>query len=77
VTMTEPANSYQVGGDHYTSMPMQPWELMEAVLTREEWIGFLKGNLIKYTLRAGRKPGSDDVAKARHYRQKLMEALQQ
>lgn len=56
---------------------MQPWELMEAVLTREEWIGFLKGNLIKYTLRAGRKPGSDDVAKARHYRQKLMEALQQ
>lgn len=74
--MSEPANSYQVGGDHYTSMPIQPWELMEAVLTREEWIGYLKGNLIKYSMRNGRKEDSDDAGKARHYRQKLHEVLQ-
>ena len=42
-------------------------------LTREEFIGFLKGNVIKYSLRAGRKEGSDDAGKARHYMQKLSE----
>jgi hypothetical protein len=46
---------------------------MESVLTREEFIGFLKGNVIKYSLRAGRKEGSDDAGKARHYMQKLLE----
>ena len=67
------ANDVQVGGSHYKDMPIQPWELMETVLTREEFIGFLKGNIIKYAMRAGRKPGSDDAEKARHYMQKLQE----
>lgn len=67
------ANDIQVGGTHYKDMPIQPWELMEAVLTPEEFAGFLKGNMIKYTLRAGHKAGSDDLSKARHYEQKLTE----
>ena len=46
---------------------------MEAVLTAEEFKGFLKGNIIKYSLRAGRKDGSDDAGKAKHYMQKLNE----
>jgi hypothetical protein len=46
---------------------------MEAVLTPEEFRGFLKGNVIKYAMRAGRKPGSDDGQKAMHYKQKLKE----
>jgi hypothetical protein len=46
---------------------------MEAVMTDEEFIGFLKGNIIKYSLRAGRKDGSDDAGKAKHYMQKLKE----
>mgnify|MGYP001179623714 CR=1 FL=1 len=71
------ADTYQVGGTHYQNMPMQPWVLMEAILTRDEWIGYLKGNLIKYAMRAGRKADSDDAGKAQHYRQKLQEALQQ
>jgi hypothetical protein len=54
-------------------MDIQPWDVMAAVLTREEYIGFLKGNVIKYSLRAGRKAESDDVAKARHYMAKLKE----
>jgi hypothetical protein len=29
--------------------------------------------VIKYSLRAGRKEGSDDAGKARHYMQKLSE----
>lgn len=69
------ANEVQVGGSHYKDMPVQPWEVMEAVLTRQEFIGFLRGNVIKYSMRAGRKEGSDDAAKARHYMQKLNEVL--
>jgi hypothetical protein len=47
--------------------------VMEAVLTPEEFRGFLKGNIIKYSMRAGRKDGSDDGNKALHYIQKLEE----
>jgi len=45
---------------------------METVLSHEEFIGFLKGNIIKYAMRQGRKD-SDDGEKAIHYMQKLNE----
>ena len=67
------ADDMQVSGNHYKDMPIQPWHIMEAVLTHEEFVGFLKGNIIKYSLRAGRKDGSDDAGKAKHYMQKLNE----
>ena len=67
------ADDIQVSGSHYKDMPMQPWHVMEAVLTPEEFKGFLKGNIIKYSMRAGRKDGTDDAGKARHYAQKLQE----
>ena len=69
------ADDLQIGGDHYKEMGVQPWALMEAVLTREEFIGFLKGNAIKYAMRQGKKDGSNDTGKARHYMQKLKEVL--
>ena len=67
------ANDIQVGGQHYKTMPVQPWDVMESVLTPDEFIGFLKGNVLKYSMRAGRKEGSDDANKARHYMMKLEE----
>ena len=67
------ADELQVGGSHYKELPVQPWTVMEAVLTRAEFIGFLKGNVIKYSMRAGRKQGSDDASKAQHYMMKLKE----
>jgi hypothetical protein len=66
------ADDMQVGGQHYKNMGMQPWAVMEAVLTPEEFIGFLKGNVIKYGMRQGKKE-SDDANKARHYAAKLKE----
>jgi hypothetical protein len=69
------ADDLQVSGNHYKDMPVQPWAVMQAVLTRDEFLGFLKGNIIKYSMRAGRKNGSDDAGKARHYMQKLDEEL--
>jgi len=67
------ADDLQVGGAHYKQMPIQPWAVMQAVLTHEEFVGFLKGNIIKYSMRSGRKEGSDDANKALHYKHKLEE----
>lgn len=69
---SKPSNT-QVGGTHYVDMPVQPWDAMQAILTHGEFIGFLKGNILKYSMRAGRKQGSDDAAKAHHYMAKLAE----
>lgn len=66
------ADDLQVGGQHYKDMGVQPWAVMEAVLTPEEFIGYLKGNCIKYGMRAGKKD-SDDAGKFRHYHLKLKE----
>lgn len=66
------ADDIQVGGEHYKDMGIQPWAVMEAVLTHEEFVGFLKGNVIKYAMRQGKKD-SDDANKARHYALKLTE----
>ena len=41
---------------HYMGA-VQPIELMLNALSRDEFIGFLKGNMIKYAFRAGRKEG--------------------
>ena len=66
------ADDRQVEGSHYKEMPVQPWDVIEAVLTRQEFIGFLKGNIIKYSMRQGLKtPG--DPEKAQHYMDKLAE----
>lgn len=68
------ADDIQIGGSHYKDMPIQPWDVMEVLLTHEEFVGFLKGNIVKYSLRSGRKEGShDDGDKCRHYMQKLKE----
>jgi hypothetical protein len=68
------SDDQQVGGSHYKDLDITPWEVMEAVLTEEEFIGFLKGNVIKYAMRQGKKAGADDDAeKAKHYLAKLDE----
>lgn len=67
------ADEMQVSGSHYKDLSVQPWHVMQAVLTPEEFRGFLKGNIIKYAMRQGKKQGSDDAGKAHHYRLKLME----
>jgi len=67
------ANELQVGGAHYTSKLIQPWEAMEAWMTEDQFKGFLKGNVIKYLARCDDKGGKIDLEKARHYLDKLIE----
>lgn len=71
------ANDRQVGGDHY-QRTIQPWDAMEAWMTPEQFNGFLRGNVIKYVARATNleltgKTGLQDLEKAQHYLEKLIE----
>lgn len=68
--LEQSANDKQVGGSHYKTLTIQPWDAMEAWLTPEEFRGFLKGNAIKYL---ARKKNADDLQKAQHYLEKLNE----
>jgi hypothetical protein len=64
------------GAKHYNDLPIQPIELMQTLLTTNEFIGFLKGNIIKYAMRAGHKGSPDkDKAKAQQYTDWLYEFL--
>lgn len=54
---------------HYQGT-IQPIEYMRETMTAEEYAGFLKGNIIKYIARAGKKDGetaADDIRKAGQY----------
>lgn len=63
----------QVGGDHYTSKTIQPWDAMEAWMSREAFAGYLTGNVVKYIARYKDKNGVEDLRKARHYLDRLIE----
>ena len=69
------ADDLQAGGTHYKEMAVQPWTIMQQILTEEEFMGYLKGNIIKYGMRQGRKD-SPDAEKCQHYIQKLKEFRQ-
>lgn len=53
---TKPVVGSPEEATHYHGA-VEPIELMQSLLTPEEFSGFLKGNLIKYAFRAGRKAG--------------------
>jgi hypothetical protein len=60
-------NLHQVGGDHY-QLTIQPWDSIAA-----NGLGFFEGNVVKYVTRWRAKGGVDDLRKARHYLDKLIE----
>lgn len=60
--------SKQEGGTHYVSLPIQPVEFIY-----KNKIGFLEGNVIKYVVRHKAKNGKEDLLKARHYIDMLLE----
>lgn len=70
------ANNEQVGGTHYKDMAIQPWDAMRAWMTPEAFRGFLLGNVIKYAARHQAKGGLEDLRKASHYLDKLMEVVE-
>lgn len=61
------ANEKQVGGLHYQA-ELQHWDLIE-----ENGIGYLEGCATKYVTRWRKKNGRQDLEKALHYTDKLIE----
>lgn len=68
--MTQTSNplDVQVGGGHYKSLPIQPVEYI--YLNK---IPYLEGNVIKYVSRHSYKNGRQDLEKAIHYLQLLIQ----
>lgn len=58
----ETSTSNQVGGNHYKDLKIQPTEFIHA-----NNIPFIEGNIIKYVIRHRSKNGIEDLKKAKHY----------
>lgn len=66
--LTSLQRNKQVGGDHYKNMPIQPVEF----ITKNN-IPFIEGNIIKYICRHASKNGKQDLEKAKHFIDLLIE----
>jgi hypothetical protein len=58
----------QVGGNHYRAKGIQPIEYIHA-----NNLGFCEGNVVKYVTRWKDKGGEDDLRKAIHYLELLIQ----
>jgi len=65
------ADYKQIGGEHYKSKAIQPWAVIES-----NGMGFFDGNALKYLMRYREKGGVQDLQKAIHYIEKLIEMEQ-
>lgn len=63
------ASAYQIGGDHYSSMKIQPIDYIRA-----NDLGYIEGNIIKYISRYKKKDGLKDLKKAKQYIEFLIES---
>ena len=55
---------------HYQHTLLQPLEIMQRIMAPEEFKGFLKGNILKYSIRGGNKqgePAEKDLGKVETY----------
>ncbi len=57
---------------HYNQAGVECIQAIEASLSKEEFIGYLRGNILKYTWRCRYKNGAEDIAKSIWYA-KLLE----
>ena len=60
--------SKQVGGNHYESLPIQPTDYIH-----HNGLGFIAGNIVKYVTRYKFKNGLEDLRKAQHYLNQLID----
>lgn len=58
---------------HYGQGSIEAIDYIEDMLTGEEWIGYLRGNIAKYMHRFRYKNGVEDLEKAQWYLNKLIE----
>lgn len=57
--------------EHYHKAGIDPITVMKHTFTKEEYAGFCKGNVLKYTMRYKEKGGTEDIDKAIFYLNEL------
>ena len=62
---------------HYNNGNIECIDAIEAMLSHEEFIGYLRGNSLKYRWRFRYKNGVQDLDKAEWYEKKLMGVLKE
>ena len=62
------AKDTQIGGNHYKDYAIQPADFIH-----DNQIPWLDANIIKYVVRHRKKNGLEDLKKARHYLDMLIE----
>ena len=65
--------------DYYKQNKVQTIDAIESQLTPEEFKGYLKGNVIKYLSRGGKKvgsPESEDMKKAQWYLKRILSTIE-
>jgi hypothetical protein len=60
---------------HYKTGGIETIDIVKAKLSKPEFLGFCKGNIIKYVTRANYKNGLEDYKKAQWYLDKLIKEL--
>jgi hypothetical protein len=68
-----PDNKNSINPDHYKIGGIETWDILKAKLSKEELLGFCKGNVIKYISRESSKNGLEDCQKALWYNKKIIE----
>lgn len=68
-----PALDKQVGGNHYKKHGIyQPWKVLPKWLSKEELLGYAKGEAVVYLMR--NKNSREDIEKAHHVLSLYLEA---
>ena len=60
---------------HYNTGEIECIDAIDSMLTSEEFIGYLRGNSLKYRWRFRYKNGTEDLKKAEWYEKRLLELL--
>lgn len=60
---------------HYTADSIECIDAIKASMTKEQFEGFCKGNVLKYVWRYERKNGLEDLEKAEWYLDKLIKSV--
>jgi hypothetical protein len=68
LSKTTPAKEIQIKGDHYKKYKIQPYEY-----NQRNKLPYCEGNVVKYVTRHRDKGKKDDILKAIHYLQLILE----
>jgi len=65
----------KINPNYYKNKSIETIDAMESQLTRDEFVGYLKGQVWKYLSRHREKNGLEDIRKAKWYMDKLEKVL--